>query len=184
MRKIISTTNISLDGAMDKLEEWHFGYWSDDLGKHAEKLLFGSDAILMGRATYEGFAEAWPEQAGTGEFADRMNSIQKYVVSSTLEKADWENTTIIRQEDAVEEIAKLRQQEGKDILTYGFGPVARTLLANNLLDEVRFWVHPVIAGGGNLGNDDFKTAFKLTSAEPLDTGVVVLTYVPAPLRTA
>jgi dihydrofolate reductase len=178
MRRIINSTYVSLDGDQGKLDEWHFEHWSDEVAAYAQDLLFSSDALLMGRLTYEGFAPAWSSRAGQDDFADRMNAIDKYVVSSTLEKAEWNNTKILSRENAVEEISKLKQQPGRNILMYGFGPVAKMLLEHDLLEEVRFWVHPVLAGAGSFNRDGFTTRFTLTDTKPFDTGVVVLTYEP------
>ncbi|MFE7546427.1 dihydrofolate reductase family protein [Streptomyces gardneri] len=180
MRKIINSTYISLDGDTEKLDQWSFDYWSDELERYAHKLLFSADALLMGRETYVNFQPAWSQRAGADAFADRMNSIDKYVVSSTLDGGDWGRTTVIPQDGAVEAIAALKEQPGGDILMYGFGPVAKTLLSHALLDEVRFWVHPVIAGGGTLAADGFRHRLTHTRTEVLDTGVVVLSYAPVP----
>jgi dihydrofolate reductase len=109
-----------------------------------------------------------------------MNEIKKYVVSSTLKSPTWNNTTVIEPANAVAEITALKSQPGQDIVMYGFGPVAKLLLEHELLDELRLWVHPVLAGGGTLVTDGFTSRFELASSEPLDTGVVVLTYRPAP----
>ncbi|MFC7450438.1 dihydrofolate reductase family protein [Rhodococcus daqingensis] len=179
MRKIINSTYISLDGDIEQLDQWSFDYWSDDLERYAHKLLFAADALLMGRETYANFEPAWSERAGTDAFADRMNSIDKYVVSSTLAGGAWGDTTVIPQDKAVAEITELKARPGGDILMYGFGPVAKTLLEHGLLDEVHFWVHPVIAGGGTLAADGFRGRLEHTHTELMDTGVVVLTYAPA-----
>ncbi|MFF9148825.1 dihydrofolate reductase family protein [Streptomyces sp. NPDC014861] len=179
MRKIVNSTYLSLDGDIEKLDQWSFAYWSDDLERYANKLLLAADALLMGRETYTNFASAWPARAGTDAFADRMNAIEKYVVSSTLTGGAWGDTTVIPREGAVEAIAALKERPGGDILMYGFGPVAKTLLAHGLLDEVHFWVHPVLAGGGSLAADGFQGRLRHVRTETLDTGVVVLTYAPA-----
>jgi dihydrofolate reductase len=107
-----------------------------------------------------------------------MNAIDKYVVSSTLSGGDWGPTTVVPRDEAVEAIAELKGRPGGDILMYGFGPVAKTLLAHGLIDEIHFWVHPVIAGGGSLAADGFRDRLKLLGTEVLDTGVVVLVYAP------
>lgn len=179
MRKIINSTYVSLDGDIEKLDQWSFDYWSDDLDRYATGLLFGADALLMGRDTYVNFAPAWSGRAGADAFADRMNAIDKYVVSSTLTGGDWGTTTVIPQDKAVEEITALKERPGGDILMYGFGPVAKTLLSHDLLDEIHFWVHPVIAGGGTLAADGFRHRLRHTGTQTLDTGVVVLTYTRA-----
>ncbi|WP_371636490.1 dihydrofolate reductase family protein [Streptomyces zaomyceticus] len=179
MRKIINSTYLSLDGDIEKLDQWSFAYWSDDLERYAHKLLFAADTLLMGRETYVNFASAWSARAGADAFADRMNALDKYVVSSTLTGGDWGATTVAPRDAAVEAIAALKEGPGGDILMYGFGPVAQTLLAHGLLDEVHFWVHPVIAGGGTLAADGFRHHLKHIRTETLDTGVVILTYTAA-----
>ncbi|MHC0430257.1 dihydrofolate reductase family protein [Streptomyces sp. O3] len=176
MRKIVSSTNITLDGDTEGMEKWHFGLWNDEMAKLANDLLFGSDTLLMGRKLYEAFQEAWTQQAGADAFADRMNSIEKYVISSTLDKADWANTSVIRGENAMDEVARLKERPGKDILMYGFGPVAKALARHGLLDEVRFWVHPAIAGASTLSQDGFTADLRHTGTETFGNGVVVLTY--------
>jgi dihydrofolate reductase len=135
----------------------------------------------MGRKTYEGFAPAWSERAGVDEFADRMNDIPKYVVSSTLQDPTWKNTTVING-DVVAEVTKLKQQPGANILQYGFGPVTRLLLDNGLLDEFRVWLHPVLSGKANptdlIYRDAMQTKFNLTGTAVHSTGMVILSYQP------
>ena len=115
MRRIINSTYVSLDSLIELLDRWHFDYLDDASNKVEWDQLLTSDALLMGRRTYEGFAEVWPSRDG----------------------------------DLAEEVAKLKQQPGQDILMYGFGPVAQTLQQHGLLDEVRLWVHPVFVGSGS-----------------------------------
>ncbi|MFE0674647.1 dihydrofolate reductase family protein [Streptomyces sp. NPDC058867] len=184
MRKIINSTYLSLDGDIEKLDQWSFDYWSDDLERYAHKLLFAADALLMGRETYVNFESAWSRRAGADAFSDRMNGIDKYVVSSTLTGGGWGATTVFPQDRAVEAVAGLKEQPGGDILMYGFGPVAKSLLAHGLLDEIHFWLHPVIAGGGSLAADGFQDRLKHVRTEVLDTGVVVLVYTPADAKGA
>jgi dihydrofolate reductase len=132
--------------------------------------------MLMGRRTYQALAAGWSAQ--TGEFADKINEIRKYVFSSTLESADWNNSTIVRGEVAAE-VAKLKQQDGQDLVIYGHGPLGQTLLEHKLLDELRFSVHPVLVGRGTLlFRETEKTTLKLVAAKTLASGVVVLTYQP------
>lgn len=133
--------------------------------------------MLMGRRTYQAFAAMWP--AGTGEYADRMNRIRKYVFSSTLERAAWNNSTIISG-DAAAAVARLKQQDGQDLVMYGHGRLGQTLLEHHLLDELRLWIHPLLVGGGTLlFREGEKTALKLIATKTLATGVVVLSYRPA-----
>jgi dihydrofolate reductase len=180
MRRIISSTYVSLDGLIGLLERWHFDYRDDATAKFESDQLATSDALLMGRGTYEVFAAAWPAQSG--DFADKINSMTKYVASTTMDKADWTNSTVING-DLVQEVSRLKQQPGQDILIYGFGPVAHTLLGHGLLDEVRLWVHPVFVGAGGPGDMLFREGttakMKLVDTRPLDSGVVILSYQPA-----
>jgi dihydrofolate reductase len=185
MRKIIASFNMSLDGDTEHLDEWHFQYFGKDAQDFAMEQLFACDALLMGRKTYEGFAEAWPTmEAETGEFGVRMNNLPHYVVSATLaeEKATWNNTTIIR-ENVLDEVAKLKEEPGQDILMYGYGPVAHALLKGGLLDEIRVWLHPILSGHGEPAGlffrDGTNIPLELAETKPLDTGVVILTYRPA-----
>jgi dihydrofolate reductase len=179
MRRIINSTYVSLDGLTEHLERWHFEYIDDDADAFTLELLSTSDALLMGRRTYESFAEAWPPRGG--EVADKINAMTKYVASSTLEKADWHNSTVI-EGDLAEAVAKLKQEPGRDILTYGVGSVAETLLEHGLLDELHLWVHPVLAGVGGVGDtllhDGNSARFKLAGTRTFDSGVVVLSYQP------
>jgi dihydrofolate reductase len=179
MRRIINSTYVSLDGVTQHLERWHFEYIDDDATAFTSELLSNSDALLMGRRTYESFAEAWPPRSG--EVADKINAMTKYVASSTLEKADWRNSTVI-EGDLGETVAKLKQGPGQDILMYGFGPVAETLLKRGLLDELHLWVHPVFAGVGGVDDtllrDGNSTRFELAGTRTFGSGVVVLSYRP------
>jgi dihydrofolate reductase len=184
MRRIINSTYVSLDGVIEHPEQWQFDYLDDATNKFESDQLFASDALLMGRRTYQSFAEAWPSQ--TGPFADKINTMPKYVASTTLQQADWPNTTIITG-DLVQEATKLKQQPGNDILMYGFGPVAQTLLAHGLLGEVRLWVHPVFVGTGSpsglLFREGNSARMTLVDGTPLGLGIVILSYRPADDRT-
>lgn len=183
MRKIINSTYITLDGLLDRMPEWHFHAFNEEAQKYAYDLLFSCDALLMGRKTYEGFAASWPNmEEQTGDFGVRMNTLPHYVVSDTLEKGDWQNTTIIKRDDAVAEIGKIKEQPGQDILQYGFGPVSRTLLEHGLLDELRLWIHPVLVGTGDMEQliteDGFRADFELADTTVFKTGIIVATYRP------
>jgi len=146
MRRIINSTYITLDGAVQDPHLWpSLGKEGSD--KHFEiqnELLQSCDAVLMGRRTYDGFAAVWPTRSGDS-LSDRISSMQKYVVSSTLRSPAWNNTMVIGR-DLVAEVTALKRQSGKDIVQYGLGPVSFTLIDNGLIDEVRLWVHPIILG--------------------------------------
>ena len=175
MRKIINSAFISLDGVTEDPQSW--AIFDSGSGGEAAQVLQALDGMLMGRGTYEYFADVMPEQ--TGPYADAINSIRKYVFSSTLETADWNNSTIIRG-NVVSTVTELKQQDGGDLMMYGHGRFSQTLLAHHLVDEIRFSIHPVLAGGGAAGGGNGKTLpLTLLSATPAPSGVVALTYQPA-----
>lgn len=181
MRKIVNATYMTLDGDISNMQDWHFDYFGEESMKSATDQLAGSDALIMGRETYNGFSQAWPERAGADAFADRMNDIQKYVVSTTLQDPSWQNTTVIS-EDVAAEIRRLKEQPGENILQYGFGSVTRLLLDNGLLDELRIWLHPVLSGKATpaqlLYRDALQTKFILNGSEVHSTGLIILSYTP------
>jgi len=174
MRKIIESTLVSADGVIGSPPLWAMDYRDEEVTRDALERLSGSDAMLIGRGTYELFAATWPGQ--TDEFAQRMNGIRKYVFSSTLAGADWSNTTIVRG-DVLAEVTKIKEQDGRDLALFGHGRLAQTLLENGLIDELRLSVHPVLAGAGlPQFSNGRKTPLKLVSAKTFTTGVVVLSY--------
>jgi dihydrofolate reductase len=176
---------MSLDGLIETITEWHFDYVDDELNALTAAQLATSDALILGRRTYEGFAEAWP--SATGEVADKFNSMRKYVVSSTLESADWTNTTVIRG-DVAAEIARIKEEPGQDILMYGFGPVAETLLKHGLLDEIQVGINPLLTGAGGLDEMLFRPGnaakLELLGTRALGSGIVILSYRPLPNQAA
>jgi dihydrofolate reductase len=177
MRKIIESTLVSADGVIGDPPSWAMEYRDQEVQDDALARLASSDAMLMGRGTYELFAAIWPAQ--TDAFADRMNSIRKYVFSSSLGQADWNNSTIVRG-DVAAEVAKLKQQDGQDLAIFGHGLLTQTLLEHGFVDELRLAIHPVLVGRGELlFREGAKTGLKLLSARALGTGVVVLSYAPA-----
>ena len=180
MRKIVVSEFVSLDGVMED-PRWTFQFPSEDRDKFKFDELAASDALLLGRVTYEGFAAAWPRmEEQTGEYGAWMNGYPKYVVSTTLEEAGWNNSTIIN-ENVAEEISNLKQQPGKDILVFGSGQLVNTLMEHDLVDEYRLMVFPVVVGGGKRlfeGASD-KKALKLMETKTFASGAVVLSYGPA-----
>jgi dihydrofolate reductase len=178
MRRIVWSEYISLDGVVDEPGQWSIPYFSDDLAQYKYDELFASDALLLGRVTYEAFAAAWPTMEELeGDFAVRMNTLPKYVASTTLEKAEWNNSTVIR-DNVPEEVAKLKDQAGEDILIGGSGALAETLLQHNLIDELRMLVHPIAVGAGKRlfegGTESIPV--ELVDARTFESGVVALTY--------
>jgi dihydrofolate reductase len=178
VRRIIVSTFAALNGVIENPHHWSLDYFDEEAGKFASAQLVAADALLLGRETYQGFAAAWP--ARTGDFADRFNSMAKYVVSTTLvEPLEWGPATLIKN-NVAEEIAKLKQQPGQDILIYGTGRLAQTLLQHGLLDEHRLWIIPIIWGQGRRifeGMD--ATTLELIEAKTLPSGTVILTHKPA-----
>lgn len=174
MRKIIVSTYMTLDGVIDN-PMWTFPYWGDDIAAFQTEDLFSSDALLLGRETYESFAQAWPARAGADEFADRINALPKYVASRTMDSAEW-NTTVLKG-DVVEEIRKLKAQEGMNILKYGGGELLQTLIDNDLLDELHVLVYPLVEGkGARLVPDGAQGKLKLVDTKVMQSGVIALIY--------
>jgi dihydrofolate reductase len=171
---------VSVDGVMED-PGWTFQFESEEKDQFKFDELAASDALLLGRVTYEGFAAAWPQmEEQTGDYGAWMNGYPKYVVSTTLEQADWNNSTII-EDNIVEKISRLKQQPGKDILVFGSSDLVNTLLEHDLVDEYRLMIFPVVVGSGKrlFGNGLDTTTLKLTETKTLGSGVVVLTYQPA-----
>ena len=176
MRKIIESTLVSLDGVIGDPHLWAMERFDEEAQKEALEGLRASDAMLLGRRTYEIFAGVWP--ARTGAYAERLNTMPKYVFTSTLRKVDWNNSTIIHG-DVVAEAAKLKQQGGKGLILYGHGLLGQTLLQHHLLDEIHFSVHPVLVGRGKqLFREGAMAKLELISAKARRNGVVVLSYTP------
>ena len=176
MRKLVESTFMTLDGVINDPQNWSPPYWDEQHAKYNQDLLDPADSMLLGRRTYEGFAQAWPQRSGDA-FTDKFNAMPKYVASRTLKDATW-NATII-QGDAVEGVKKLKQGDGGDIIKYGTGEFDVDLLKHKLVDEYHFWVFPVVAGNGQRLFDGIDlTSLKLLGTTNLDSGIVVLKYGP------
>jgi dihydrofolate reductase len=179
MRKLIVSTYVTLDGVFENPGDWHFGIFNDEMADFAREQLFAADAVLIGRCTYEVFAATWPSITDEVGFADRMNAMRKYVVSTTLTEARWQNTKIIDR-DVAQSVRKIKEQPGQDILLYGSAQLMRSLMRAALIDELRVWIHPFLLGTGDRlfsGIED-PTALTLTDVTRFTNGVVVLTYEP------
>ena len=177
MRKMVVTEFMSLDGVMEE-PRWTFKYWNDEIAKFKGEESSASDALLLGRVTYQGFAAAWPESKAEG--ADYFNSVRKYVVSKTLEEPlEWNNSTLIK-ENFAEEIIELTQRPREDITILRSGALVRSLLRGDLIDELRLMVHPVVLGGGKrlFEDGDGRQALELVDSKTFGTGVLYLTYRP------
>jgi dihydrofolate reductase len=192
MRTLIVSEFITLDGVIqapggaDEDRDggfahgaWTMPYWHDDIGKLLVSVLKTADALLLGRRTYVGHADAFEPLPPGDFFGDVMNAPAKYVVSKTLERPKWRNTTVIRG-NVVEAVRALKEQPGKNILTDGSSQLVHTLLANDLVDELRLLLYPIAVGGGKrLFVDGVLNRFKLVEATPYPSGVVGLHYVRA-----
>jgi dihydrofolate reductase len=177
MRKLIESTFVTLDGVISSPHVWGPPYWNEEHNEYAGKLLFAADALLLGRETYQGFAQSWPARTGD-PYADRINSLPKYVASTTLKDADAWNGTLI-QGDVATAVAELKRQPGENILKFGTGELDRTLIAHDLVDEFHFWTFPTIAGSGDRLLDGLDvTHLKLLETTRFESGIVVLTYGP------
>ena len=175
-RKLIESTFVTLDGVIENPHHWSPPYWDEQHSAYAGSLLESADTLLLGRETYEGFAEAWPQRSGD-PYTDKINAMPKYVASRTLESATW-NATIL-DGDVADQVAKIKEQDGGDLLKFGTGELDRALLARNLVDEFHFWYFPVIAGSGQrlLDNVD-GTHLQLAGSTVFDSGIVVLKLTP------
>jgi dihydrofolate reductase len=193
MGKIIVSEFITLDGVMeapggeDSLGErsgWSIPYFNEETAKFKLDDLLASDALLMGRVTYQIYAAVWPSMTDEEGFADQMNSLPKYVVSTTLEKVEWNNSRLIRG-NIPEEVKKLKQEVQRNILIDGGSDLVNLLMQHDLIDEYRLLVHPVVVGKGKrlFREGSQKKELRLIEARALSTGVVALTYQPAETRS-
>lgn len=174
MRKIVSSLFISLDGVVEAPETWHFPYFDEEMGNVVAPLMADAGAMLLGRVTYEGFAAYWP--TSTDEFADHMNGSRKYVVSTTLTSADWQNSTLVTG-DVPKELARLKEEDGGTLSITGSPTLVRSLLREGLLDELHLLVHPIVVGSGKrLFDDGPQVPLSLRDSRTLTSGVVYLTY--------
>lgn len=180
MRKVIAYEYMTLDGAIEAPEKWQFPYLSDDVAEVIQAQILEADAILLGRVTYDIFAASWPSRT-KNEFgvADKLNSAPKLVVSTTLERAEWNNSTLIKG-DVAKEIARLKQQPGGNIVIIGSAALVQSLMHHDLIDEYRLMVYPVVLGSGKRlfrGGGDTKP-LRLVGVKAFTSGVLLLSYQP------
>jgi dihydrofolate reductase len=181
VRKIKANFFIALDGVVESPDQWHFPYFDEEMGNAVGAGFATTDAILMGRVLYDEWSAYWPDHADE-PFGDVINSIKKYVVSDSLQTADWENTEVIRGGDAAGKLAELKAQEGGDITMSGSATTVRWLLREGLLDELNLLVHPLAVGEGRarlFAPDAPPVPLTLLSSEAFQTGVLNLKYGPA-----
>ena len=175
-RQLAATLFMSLDGVVEEPQKWSFPYWNEEIGKYKLDETLASDALLLGRVTYQGFAEAWPSRKDDEGFADKFNSMTKYVASRTLTKLDWNNSHLIKG-DVAAGVAKLKQEPGKDIVIHGSPTLIRSLMPHNLIDEYRLLVYPITLGRGKrLFDESTQANLKLVESKTYGTGVVKLVY--------
>ena len=182
VRKIVAGTFLSLDGVMESPDKWHFPYFDDKMGDAVGSQMAEADAMLLGRVTYQEFASYWPQQTDETPGADFMNGVTKYVVSTTLPSVDeWQNSTLIDGNNFVAEIQRLKELPGKNINVTGSAKLVQSLLRENLLDELRLLMHPIVVGGGKrlLEGETGQHPLRLVDSQTFDTGVLYLTYQPA-----
>jgi dihydrofolate reductase len=179
VRKIKSNFFISLDGVVESPDKWHFQYFNDEMGDAVSAGFATADALLMGRVLYNDWAAYWPEHAAE-PFGDVMNSIKKYVVSNSLQTAEWQNSEIVSG-DVAQKLTDLKAQDGGDISMSGSATTVRWLLREGLLDELNLLVHPIAVGGGLarlFPPDEPTVPLELLSSETFTTGVLSLSYAP------
>jgi dihydrofolate reductase len=171
MRKLVESTFVTLDGVIGDPQVWGSPYWDEEHMAYAAKLMEPAEALVLGRATYEGFAQAWPQRSGD-PYTDKINAMPKHVASRTLTEATW-NASII-QGDAAEGVAALKRESGGDLLKFGTGELDRALIEHGLVDEFHFWVFPVLAGGGQRLIEGIDTThLRLLDASTFSSGIVV-----------
>ncbi len=184
MGRIVVTEFVSLDGVIEDpggAEDFKYGGWSFEIDRGDEGNQFkvdetmSSEALLLGRVTYEGFADAWPSREG--DFADKFNTMPKYVVSSTLQNPEWNNSTVLKG-DVADEVTKLKQELDGDIVVHGSATLVRTLLDRDLVDELRLMVYPVVLGTGKrlFGDTSDKKPLQLVDSKVVGDGVAILVY--------
>lgn len=175
MRKIIVTEFISLDGVIEN-PAWTFPYWNDEVAQFKRDEDALTEALLLGRVTYDGFAQAWPDSDDEG--APRINSMPKYVATNTLTTLEWNNSHPISG-DVIAGIKALREQDGKALLVYGSGKLVNALMEHDLVDSYRLLIYPVILGSGQrLFPDGFNTSLRLVESRQLSSGVIAAVYEP------
>jgi dihydrofolate reductase len=189
MARVVVSQFVTVDGVFEDpggSEKRDRGGWAFqfDRGPEGDKFkldeVMASDALLLGRVTYEGFAAAWPSRSDEAGFADKFNSMPKYVVSSTLKEPPWNNSTVL-EGDVAESVSKLRREHDGDIVVHGSAQLVQTLLEHDLVDELRLMVFPVVLGSGKrlFGDTSEKKPLRLADSKTVGEGVTILVYTPA-----
>lgn len=181
MRDIVAVEFVSVDGVVEAPEKWTTRYFDDEVGQAMQSGMDASDAMLLGRRTYEDFVAYWPDKTAEDDpYADYINATQKFVVSRTLKSVEWRNSTLITG-DVVEELTKLKQQPGKDVTIVGSPTLMRSLLLDRLLDRLDLLVFPIVVGAGKRLFEEGigELPLDLVDSRTYKTGVVSLAYAPA-----
>ena len=175
--RLVATEYVTFDGVSEEPGRWSGPFFNEEAQKFKFDELQATDALLLGRKTYEGFAAAWPKMQGTGEFGVKMNNMPKYVVSSTLKTVDWTGARLIT-DDVAGEVRKLKAAPGNDLLLSGSGQLFNSLMQSDLIDLYRFMLHPVVLGTGRrlFPEQVAKRAFELTETKRFSSGIVILEY--------
>ncbi len=173
--RLVATEYVSLDGVFEEPGQWSFPFFNDEAGQFKWGELQASDALLLGRKTYEGFAAAWPTMTGTGEFGEKMNSITKYVISSTLHKVEWPGSKLIKG-NVADEVRELKKGPGQDLLLAGSAQLFNALMQENLIDLYRFMLHPIVLGKGRrlIAGGAGQRILDLTETKRFSSGIVIL----------
>jgi dihydrofolate reductase len=176
VRKLVASMLMALDGVVENPQMWTVQFRSEESQQYKFDELFASDALLLGRITYQGLAAAWP--GATGAYGERINRMPKYVPTTTLQEAEW-NATLIK-DNVVEEVTRLKQESGQDILIFGSVELIHSLMQEDLIDEYRLMVFPIVVGNGKrlFHGESQQKEFKLVQSHTFGSGVVVLTYEP------
>ena len=177
--RLVATEYISLDGVFEEPGHWSFPFFDDQAAQFKFEELNATDAQLLGRKTYEGFAKAWPTMEGTGDFGVKMNTMPKYVVSSTLASADWTGSRLVKG-DVVDVVRKLKAQHGNDLLLSGSAQLFNAMTDAGLIDRYRFMVHPLVLGEGRrlFATGAARRSLKLVDTRTFSKGIVVVEYEP------
>ena len=177
MRNIVVTEFLSLDGVMEE-PTWTFKYWNDEIANFKGEETSAGEPLLLGRVTYEGFAAAWPKRKDEASGGAYFNGTRKYVVSTTLDTVEWNNSTLIK-DDVVAEITKLKQQDGPDLVVHGSATLVQTLMQHDLVDRYRLLVYPLILGKGKrLFKEGTTATLRLVETRSFTSGVAALVYEP------
>ncbi len=178
MQKIVSGLFISLDGVAEAPDQWHFPYFNDEMGAAVDSQMKAADTMLLGRVTYQEFADYWPNQTNDEvDIADYMNNTPKLVVSNTLDTVEWQNSSLISG-DVAGQLRELKQQPGKNIGITGSISLVRSLLRDGMLDELQLLVHPIAVGSGKrlFEDGEHSRGLELVHSETYASGVLNLTY--------